>query len=130
MTTELIILFYSVILFFTIIILQASLAIVTNGAMVQAGSRDDLPEPSVLRKRLMRLSANMQENLIMFAALVLIAHGIGVNNDATVLGSMIFLFMRIPHALVYIFGWPYVRPLFWVASVYGMGLIAFEIFAA
>ncbi|MEJ2288891.1 MAG: 3-hydroxyacyl-CoA dehydrogenase NAD-binding domain-containing protein [Deinococcales bacterium] len=35
--------------------------------LAQAGSRDSLPEPTVLRKRLQRLSANMQENLVIFS---------------------------------------------------------------
>ena len=66
MSTELLMLLNSTILFFVIIIAQALIAIGQNGLSAQAGSRDNLNEPTVLRKRLQRLTANLQENLVMF----------------------------------------------------------------
>ena len=127
MTVELSMLLYSTGLFFLIILAQAGLAIQQNGLMAQAGSRDSLPEPTVLRQRLQRLTANMQENLVMFAAVVLIAHAAGVSNDTTALGASIFLYSRIAHAIVYAAGWPMIRPLFYFASLYGLIIIALEV---
>ena len=128
MSVELMMLLYSVVLFFVIIVVQAGLAIIQNGLMVQAGSRDELPEPTLLRLRLQRLAANMQENLVMFAAVVLVANAAGVSNETTALGASIFLYARIAHAIIYAFGWPMIRPLFYFISLYGMIIIALEIF--
>ncbi|MEE4144225.1 MAG: MAPEG family protein [Halieaceae bacterium] len=127
MTPELMMLLYSAILLLVIILLQAGLAIAQNGLMAQAGSRDSLPEPTVLRSRLLRLSANMQENLVIFAIVVLVAHAAGVSNEATVLGASIFFYARVAHAIVYAFGWPMIRPLIYFASLYGMISIALQV---
>jgi uncharacterized MAPEG superfamily protein len=127
MPVELMMLLYSAILLFVIIVVQAGLAISQNGLPAQAGSRDNLPEPTVLRMRLQRLAANMQENLVMFASVVLVANAAGVSNETTALGASIFLYARLAHAIIYAFGWPMIRPLFYFISLYGMIIIALEV---
>ena len=127
MTTELSMLLFSILLFFAIIMIQALLAIGQNGLPAQAGSRDNLPEPTVLRQRLQRLTANLQENLVMFGALVLIANAAQVSNDNTVLGASLFFYARVAHAFVYGLGLPWVRPLTWAVAAYGMLLIVLEL---
>ncbi len=127
MSVELLMLLYSALLFLVIILAQAGLGISQNGLMAQAGSRDNLPEPTVLRQRLQRLSANMQENLVMFAVVVLVASAAGVSNDATAMGASVFFFARVAHAIVYAAGWPVIRPLFFFAGLYGIGVIAVQI---
>ncbi|MEH6589624.1 MAG: MAPEG family protein [Halioglobus sp.] len=116
MSVELSMLVYSVLLFLVIILVQAGMAITQNGAVAQAGSRDGLPEPSTLRKRLQRLTANMQENLLMFAIVVLVANSAGVSNATTILGASLFFYARVAHAIVYAFGWPMVRPIWSVRN--------------
>lgn len=127
MSVELLMLVYSAVLFLVIILAQAGLAIGQNGLMAQAGSRDGLPEPTVLRNRLQRLTANFQENLIMFAIAVLVANAAGVSNDTTALGASIFFYARVAHAIVYAFGWPMIRPLIYFVSLYGTVVILLEI---
>ena len=127
MSVELLMLVYSAVLFFIIILAQAGLAITQNGLMAQAGSRDNLPEPTVLRKRLQRLTGNLQENLVIFAIVVLVAHAADVSNDSTVLGATVFFYARVAHAIVYGFGWPMIRPLFYFISLYGPVVITLEI---
>ena len=128
MSTELLMLLNSTILFFVIIIAQALVAIGQNGLSAQAGSRDNLSEPTVLRKRLQRLTANLQENLVMFGLVVLIAHTVGVSNDQTALGASLFFYARVAHAVVYAFGWPWSRPLCWFVSFVGLAMIVLQIF--
>jgi uncharacterized MAPEG superfamily protein len=130
MSVELTMLVYSAALFFLIILVQAGLAIAQNGLMAQAGSRDNLPEPSVLRKRLLRLTSNMQENLVLFAIVVLVANAAGVSNETTALGASIFFYARVAHAIVYAFGWPMIRPVFYFVSLYGIVVIALEALGA
>ena len=127
MSVELTMLVYSTLLFLLIILVQAVLAISQNGLMAQAGNRDNLPEPTILRQRLQRLTGNMQENLILFAIGVLVANGAGISNDTTVLGASIFFYARVAHAIIYAFGWPVVRPIFYFAGLYGIISIALQI---
>ena len=127
MSVELLMLVYGAVLFLVVILLQAGLAISQNGLMAQAGSRDNLSEPTVLRKRLQRLTANIQENLVMFAIVVLVANAAGVSNDTTALGATIFFYARLAHAIVYAFGWPMIRPLLYFVSLYGLVVILLEI---
>jgi uncharacterized MAPEG superfamily protein len=124
MTVEMTMLLYSVILFFVLIVVQASIAIKENGAQVQAGPRDDLPEPSIFSKRVSRLCNNMMENLVIFGLLVLIANAAHVSTSLTILGAQIFFFARLAHAVIYIAGWPVIRPLAYFTGVAGCIMIA------
>ena len=128
MSTELLMLLNSIILFFTIIIAQALMALRQNGLSAQAGSRDNLNDPTVLRKRLQRLIANLQENLLMFGLVVLIAHSMGVSNSQTALGATLFFYARVAHALVYAFGLPVIRPFCWFVSFVGLVMIVLQLF--
>lgn len=124
MTAELTMLLYSVILLFILIGIPATNAIIQNGALTQAGPRDDMPEPSVFNKRATRLRDNMVENMALFAPLVLIAHAADISTSTTILGTQIFFFARIIHAVIYLAGWPQVRPLAWMAGLVGTVMIA------
>ena len=126
---ELQILVWSVILTFVLILIPAQMSVTANGLKVMTGPRDQIPEPSVLNKRLRRLAANMVENMVLFAPLVLAAAAAGVSNRWTVLGCELFLAGRIIHAAVYAFGIPWVRPVFWGVAVVGMGMIAWQLLA-
>ena len=116
-------LLYSVILFFIIVMAQALLGIAQNGLTAQAGSRDNLSEPTILRQRLQRLVANLQENLVMFAVIVLVADAMGASNETTALGASLFFYARVAHAVVYGLGWPWVRPVCWAVAICGMIMI-------
>ncbi|WP_374764371.1 MAPEG family protein [Yunchengibacter salinarum] len=124
MTTDLTMLFLSTILYFVLIIIPAYEAIRRNGRAAQAGPRDDLPPPSTFNLRATRLHQNMQENLLIFAVLVLTAHVAGVQTPLTMLGAQVFFYARVIHAVIYLAGWPWVRPLAWLAGVIGMVLVA------
>ena len=63
----------------------------------------------------------------MFAAVVLVASAAGVSNDSVAMGATIFFYARVAHAVVYAFGWPMVRPLFYFASLYGLAMILWEL---
>lgn len=92
--------------------------------MAQAGSRDNLPEPSVFNKRTTRLKNNMIENMVLFAPVVLLASATGVSTGDTVLGAQIFFFARVVHAVIYLAGLPLIRPLAWMVSLVGIIMIA------
>jgi uncharacterized MAPEG superfamily protein len=127
MTVELTMLLYSVGLAILLILIPASMQILNNGVQTMAGPRDDLPEPTVTVKRAQRLAANMKENLLLFAAAVLIANASGVSTDMTVLGAQMFFYARVAHAVIYLMGWPMIRPLAWSIGLIGTLMIFFAL---
>lgn len=127
MTVELTMLLYSVGLTFIIIAIPATMLIMANGAAAQASNRDDLPEPSKMVKRAQRLQYNMIENMALFAPLVILANLSGVSTSMTVWGAQIFFYARIVHAVIYLAGWPWVRPLAWLVGLIGTGMIFFAL---
>jgi uncharacterized MAPEG superfamily protein len=54
---------------------------------------------------------NAVENLVVFAALVLIANAAGISNQTTVLACEVYFWARLVHLLSYTFGIPWVRTL-------------------
>jgi len=123
MTPELTYLAYAALLYFVLIMIHAATGIRQYGGATMANARDDLAPPTVFRARAKRLVENMNENLLIFAVLVLIAAAANITNQWTVLGAQIFLFARVLHAVIYLAGWPFVRPLFWLAGVIGSAMI-------
>ncbi len=112
-----------------LIMADATLFIMANGVPTASGNRDgDLAEPSPLNARLKRCSENMQENLPMFAILVLVAHVSGQADSLSALGAEVFLAARIVHAGVYAVGVTYLRTAVWSVSIVGMAMIAVSLF--
>ena len=106
---------------------QAVLAVL--GAIMQvglpkvAGNREGLPEFTGWAGRAARAHRNMLENLVLFAALVLVAVAAGRTNAMTLLGAQIFLYARLAYAVVYVAGIPWLRTAVWTVSVVGLAII-------
>lgn len=97
------------------------------GLVALAGNRDDMPAMSGLPARASRAHLNMVENLVLFAALILVAQVSGRANEMTALGAQLFFWARLAYALVYLIGIPWVRTLAWLVSVLGMVLIFLQL---
>ena len=67
---------------------------------------------------------NLIENLPLFAILIIIITFQDYNNQLTETGSIIFFYSRIFHYFIYVFGVPYFRTLFFVASWIGLLIIS------
>ena len=108
-------------------LVQAVVAV--QGAMMQvglstlAGNREGMPELKGWAGRATRAHRNMLENLVLFAALVLVAAIADKTNGTTLLGAQIFLYARIVYALGYIAGIPWLRTAVWTVSVVGLAMI-------
>jgi uncharacterized MAPEG superfamily protein len=74
--------------------------------------------------RARRAHANLVENLVVFAALVLTAYVAGRLNYWTALGSQLFFWGRLAHAVTYIGGLVPWRTLAFGVAVAGMWMIA------
>ena len=128
MTVELTMLVFSVGLLLVILLVQGALGVLSNGLAAQAGPRDRLPEPSIVHARVTRLRANMIENLLLFAPIVLVAHATGVSNETTVLGAQLFFGARLAHAVIYMAGLPWIRPAAFAVALAGTLMIASQLF--
>ena len=108
-------------------LVQAVVAV--HGALMQvglpmlAGNRDGMPEIRGWGGRAARAHRNMLENLVLFAALVLVAVAAGRTNAMTLLGAQIFMYARLAYAVVYVAGIPWLRTAVWTVSVVGLVMI-------
>ena len=128
MSLELLMLALSVGLLFVLIVVQAIAGTQAQGLMPMAGPRDKLGEPSVWQARTKRCVDNHREGLILFAPLILIAAQMGVSNTLTVLGAQLFFYSRVGHAIIYLMGLPYIRPLFWTVGIVGTIMVFLALF--
>jgi len=86
--------------------------------------QDLLPEWG---RRSKRSHANLVENLVPFAALVLAAHVTGTANATTALGATIFFWSRIAMVVGHTFAIPFLRSVAWIVSLVALGMILAQI---
>ena len=77
--------------------------------------------------RAARAHHNMLENLVLFAALVLVAVAAGKTNSTTLLGAQIFVWARLAYALIYLAGIPFLRTAAWLVSIIGLVIIFLQL---
>jgi uncharacterized MAPEG superfamily protein len=130
MSPDLKYLLFSVILTFVQMLVAATGANQAVGLNTLAGNREGLPEIKGWAGRAKRAHLNMVENMVLFAALVLIAAVAGKANAMTAMGAAIFFWGRVAYAVIYVAGIAWLRTLAWFVSVIGMVLIALELLKA
>jgi len=120
---ELRFLLYSAFLFFMFILVNVISQVRAAGVPALFGNRDgDLPT-TVFCGRSQRLVSNMQENLVLFGAVVLVAAATGISTPGTMMGVQLFFYGRVAHGLFYLLGIPYARSIAWIVSIIGMAMI-------
>ena len=67
-------------------------------------------------ERMKKAHYNAVENLVMFAALVLMLNALGISNATTVMACNIYFWSRLAHYLVYSAGIPWLRTLAFTVS--------------
>ncbi len=77
--------------------------------------------------RLMKAHANAVENLVVFAALVLIAQDAGISNSTTVTACSLYFWARVVHAVSYTMALPWVRTLSFTAGFVAQAMIAAQL---
>jgi uncharacterized MAPEG superfamily protein len=107
--------------------------IAVSGATLQvglpmlAGNRDNVPKLTGWVGRADRAHHNMLENLVLFAALVLLVALTNKSNPMTLLGAQLFFWARVGYAAVYLIGIPWLRTGVWFVSVIGLFLIFLQL---
>ena len=127
MTPELSLLVWAVALAFAQMLVAVSGATLQVGLPSLAGNRDNLPALTGWAGRARRAHRNMLENIVLFAALVLVAHAAGISNAMTLLGAQLFFWGRLAHAVIYVAGIPWLRTAAWAVSAVGMVLIFLQL---
>lgn len=128
MTTDLWMLAGATLLTWLLIMADATPSILGKGIGWAAGNREEDADPQGAHGRLHRASLNMQENLPLFAAVVLIVAVADKASATSALGAQIFLAARVLHAIVYIAGVPFARTGIWAVSIVGMVMVATAMF--
>jgi uncharacterized MAPEG superfamily protein len=119
LSVELTMLVYATALLLVLVVIQATAGVLAQGLPAMAGARDDLPPAKPFQARTKRVVDNHREGLILFAPLVLAAALAHVSNNYTVLGAQLFFYSRAAHAVLYLVGVPWIRPLAWAVGLVG-----------
>lgn len=127
LSPDLMLLVWSVALCVVQMLIAASAKAPLVGPATLAGNRDNMPIVTGFAGRAARAHANMLENIVLFAALVLVAHVSGRANEMTGLGAQIFFWARLVYAGVYLAGIPWVRTGIWLVSMVGLVLIFLQL---
>jgi len=77
--------------------------------------------------RLMKAHANAVENLVIFAALVLVAHLAGVSNSVTAGACVVYFWARAVHLLAFTFAVPWVRTLAFAVGFFAQAVLAWQL---
>lgn len=90
--------------------------IAVRGVMDAVGYPEHPKPLAPWAQRMKAAHYNAVENLAVFAALVLVAHAVGVSNEITVMASAVYFWARVVHFAAYTFRIPWVRTLAFVAG--------------
>jgi uncharacterized MAPEG superfamily protein len=127
MRPELMLLVWAVVLTFVQMLIAVTGATLQVGLPTLAGNREGLAPCTGWPGRAARAHHNMLENLVLFAALVLVAVAAGKTNATTLLGAQLFFWARVAYAAVYLAGIPWLRTGLWFVSVIGLVLIFLQL---
>ena len=111
MTSELTYLTWVVVLTGVIWIPYILNPIKVRGLMDAVGYPTDPPPLSPWATKMKAAHYNAIENLVVFAALVLIASAAGISNDVTVMACEVYLWARVIHVVSYTMAVPFLRTL-------------------
>lgn len=129
MTPEILYLVWSAALTLVLAVIAVSGATLEVGLPRLAGNREKMPEMSSWAGRAARAHSNMLESLILFAILVFAARVANISNAMTLLGTQLFFWGRLAHAIIYIIGIPWLRTAAWLVSVIGLLVIFWQLVA-
>jgi uncharacterized MAPEG superfamily protein len=90
--------------------------ILVRGVMDAVGYPDNPKPLHAWAQRLKKAHYNAVENLVVFAALVLIANAMGLHLIAIVSSAMVYFWARVVHAVCYMLGIPLLRTLAFVTG--------------
>jgi len=127
MKPELMLLVWAVALTVVQMLIAATGSMMQVGIPALAGNRENLPTITGWAGRACRAHRNMLENLVLFAALVIVVVLAGKSNATTLLGAQIFLWARVAYAAAYVAGIPWLRTGIWLVSMVGLVMLFLQL---
>ena len=104
------------------------LNVLANNKMSDAvGYPDDPLVMAPWAERLKKAHYNAVENLVVFAALVLVAHALEISNAATTSAAAAYFWGRLIHPVAYTLAIPWLRTLSFAVALGGILCIAWQI---
>ena len=103
--------------------------VAVRGLMDAVGYPENPKPQSPWAQRLMKAHANAVENLVVFAALVLVAQAVGVTSAAVATAAVVYFWARVVHAVAYAFAVPWVRTLAFTVGFVCQAVVAWQIVA-
>jgi uncharacterized MAPEG superfamily protein len=101
--------------------------IAVRGLVDSVGYPENPKPQSPSARRMKAAHANAVENLVIFAALVLVAHAAGVSNNVTATACIVYFWARVVHFIAYTAGVPWVRTLAFAAGFVAQAAIAWQL---
>ena len=101
----------------------------THGLATMAGNRENVPAAEGWFSRAKRAHGNLGENLIPFAAVVLVADAADIHSIWTRAGAVVFVVARLAHAASYTAGFVPTRAPAYLAGIAGTLMIAGAVLA-
>ena len=98
-----------------------------QGVMAAFSNRDSLAPLAPWAERANRAHRNAVENLVVFAALVLVIQAAGMSNATTELACQIYFWLRVIHYLSYLLGIIYVRSIAWTLAWVCLVVLAVQV---
>lgn len=123
MTADLTYLVWAVALTIGQVLLASAGGMTQFAPQVLVGNREEKVEGRGWVGRVQRAHRNMLESLVLFAALVLVAHVSGQANSTTALGAAIFFYARLAYVVIYWAGIPWLRTGVWTVGLAGLVMI-------
>jgi uncharacterized MAPEG superfamily protein len=128
MSTELLLLGWTLVLAIVQILLHSSARTRETGMDYNTSARDgDGPPVGRITGRLERAKKNLFETLPLFIGAVLAANVAGVEGMLTLYGCWLYLVARIVYVPLYAFGVPFVRSLVWLVSMAGLAMVLYAL---
>ena len=101
--------------------------IAVRGLMDAVGYPKNPKPQSAWAQRLMLAHYNAVENLVVFAALILLAHALGITSAAIATAAVVYFWARVVHAVSYTFGIPWVRTLSFAVGFFAQAVVAWQL---
>jgi uncharacterized MAPEG superfamily protein len=123
-STEMEMLWLSIVLGIAQILLAALFSVGKRGLPWGIGPRDHAPAPLGLTgARIERASRNFLETFPFFLGAILIANMLNKHGAQTATGAQLYFWARVAYLPAYVFGIPILRTLIWAASLVGIGMV-------
>ena len=97
------------------------------GIVDTAGYPENPKAQSGWARRMKGAHANAVENLVVFAALVLVASAVGLSNGATIFAASLYFWARLIHVVAYTLAFPWVRTLAFVGGFAAQAIFAWQL---